>query len=103
MKPSELKVGQNLIDEKLQQEYQVINGTDLICDGCIYPIGGMAIAEIFDSPNLGKIYCVECAGLQDLDIVVRYDDGSIMPKSHQQWFASGPVKQETLNYWLNIL
>lgn len=103
MKLNELKVGQNLIDEKLQQEYQVINGTDLLCDSCSYPMGEMAISEISHSHDSENNYCIACAGLEDLDIVVRYSDGSIMPKSHQQWFASGPVKPETLDNWLKIL
>lgn len=34
---------------------------------------------------------------------MNYPDGTPMPKSHQEWFESGPIKPEMLDVWLNII
>lgn len=34
---------------------------------------------------------------------MNYPDGTPMPKSHQEWFDSGPVKPEVLEMWLEII
>jgi hypothetical protein len=34
---------------------------------------------------------------------MKYADGTPMPKEHQEWFNSGPIKPETLEMWLNII
>lgn len=34
---------------------------------------------------------------------MKYPDGTPMPKSHQEWFESGPIKPEMLDTWLNII
>lgn len=34
---------------------------------------------------------------------MKYADGTPMPKEHQEWFNSGPIKPEMLEMWLNII
>lgn len=34
---------------------------------------------------------------------MNYSDGTPMPKSHQEWFKSGPIKPEILDMWLKII
>jgi hypothetical protein len=34
---------------------------------------------------------------------MKYADGTPMPKEHQEWFNSSPIKPETLEMWLNII
>lgn len=34
---------------------------------------------------------------------IKYPDGTPMPKEHQDWFNSGPIKPEILYQWLNII
>jgi len=34
---------------------------------------------------------------------MKYADGTPMPKEHQEWFNSGPIKPEMLEMWLNTI
>ena len=80
MNINQLRIGQVVVDRKINQQYLVVKGissemTDegfntynLLCSSCHFPTSAIAICEIAPV-NAGKIYyCLDCAGVQDLEI-----------------------------------
>lgn len=55
------------------------------------------------SSNLSRASNHKQDNRQEKGKEMKYADGTPMPKEHQEWFNSGPIKPETLEMWLNII